>query len=119
MNRRHAIGLAWVLIGLALGVWAIWAAATTSYVPAELILTWLLQAAYAVLAATAGIAFARGAHYGRALLRIVSILSLVYSLAWLLLGGIQDVPHYAIPLLVIAALSVYGLVLSRPPPSAV
>ncbi len=115
MNSKRAIGLAWVLFGLALAGWAIWGALTMPYVPAGLVVTWLMQGTCALLAAAAGVAFARGMRHGHILLRVVSILSLLYGLAWLLLGGMHDVPHYGVPLLIIGALSVYGLFLSQEP----
>jgi hypothetical protein len=109
--RVRAVMYAWTSVGLALAAWATWGLATEGHLP-SVVEGWLIVLAFSVLAVAAGLTFGRGAAIGRVLVRVVSSLALLYSGAWLLLGGVDDAPGYWPAIVVAVALSVYSLVVS-------
>jgi len=113
MNLRvRAVIYAWTSIGLALAVWAVWGLATQDHY-ASVVESWLITFAFAVLAMAAGLTFGRGTTIGFVLVRIVSSLALLYSGAWLFLGGVDDAPGYWPAVVAAVALSVFSLGASR------
>lgn len=73
----------------------------------------LIALTFGGLCCAAGITLARRLSVGLALARLVSVVSVLYSLAWLTLGGVDDAGEYAAPLLGLVALSVSSLLISR------
>jgi hypothetical protein len=110
--RIRAVTYAWVSVGLALAAWAVWGLATEEH-HASVVESWLIVLAFSVLAVAAGLTFGRGAALGPVFVRVVSSLALLYSGAWLLLGGVDDAPGYWPAIVAAVALSVYSLAVSR------
>jgi hypothetical protein len=106
VHVRIVSGL-WLLVGLALAAWSIWGLATQEHWP-SVVASWLLVLGFAVLAIVAGAEFGYRRAMGRVLVRVVSGLSLIYALAWLLLGGIEDAASYAPGIALLVALSIYA-----------
>jgi len=118
MNRHvRIVSALWVVVGIALAAWGVWGLATEGH-ETSVALSWLFELGFAALATAAGLTFVRGTRLGRLLVRTVSVLALVYSLAWLFLGGIDDASGYAPAILAFVALSIYGLAASNLAPRA-
>jgi len=116
VHLRIVSGL-WLLVGLVLTAWSVWGLATQEHLP-SVVASWLLVLGFAVLAIVAGAASGYKRAMGRALVRIVSGLSLIYALAWLFLGGIEDAASYAPGIVVLVALSVYAFFAAKSSVSA-
>jgi hypothetical protein len=110
--RVRAVMYAWISVGLALAAWAVWGLATQDHY-ASVVESWLITLAFAVLALAAGLTFGGGAAIGPVLVRVVSSLAILYSGAWLLLGGVDDAFGYWPAIVAAVALSVYSLGVSR------
>ena len=108
----RAVMYAWTCVGLSLAASTVWGLATEDH-SASVVEAWLIVLAFSILAVAAGLTFGRGAAIGRVLVRVVSSLTLLYSAAWLLLGGVDDAPGYWPGIIVGVALSIYSLVVSR------
>src|SRR5260370_34399690 len=89
----RVVGVLWVAVGVALAAWSIWGLATEEHY-ASVVQSWLVTFAFAALAIGAGLTFGRTKMFGRALVRTVSGLALLYSLSWLFLGGGTDARSY-------------------------
>ena len=110
--KVRAVSYAWVSIGLAMAAWAIWGLIKTSQY-AFTLRPWLIVLSASVLMIAAGVMFGRGARFGRPLVRLVSWLALLYSGAWLFLGGVDDALGYWPGIVVAVALAIYSIAVTR------
>ena len=118
--RRHVLLVSWLWVaaGVALGAWASWGLATEGWEFQSVVVSWFITLSFALLAVAAGLAFLRGGALGRVLVRLVSSLALLYSAAWLLLGGVEDAGNYWPGITLGVTMSVYAFVVSRRQASA-
>jgi hypothetical protein len=107
-----AVSSMWALIGAFLGAQAIWGLLTESHYRG-VVESWLMVLAFGAVAIGGAVAFARGRSIGRWGIRIVSVLALLYSAMWLLLGGAEDASGYWLGIVVAVIASVYGLIVAR------
>jgi lipopolysaccharide export LptBFGC system permease protein LptF len=106
------VGILWLITGVALGAESIWGLVTEEHWQ-SVVISWLIVLAFAILAVVSGVSFGRTGIIGRVLITIVSILALLYSLAWLLLGGVEDASSYSPVIIGLVALSIYALFACR------
>ena len=92
--------------------WVIWELFTEEYTKSD-VTSLLLVLGFSALAFCAGIAFSRRIELGHTLIRVVSTLALLYSAAWLLLGGVDDAPGYSPAMIFMTLLAIYSFVTSR------
>jgi len=102
----------WIATGLAFAAWGIWGLATeghdVSVVEGQLILL-----VFAALAVAGGFFFGRTRVLGRLLICVASVISLLYALAWLFLGGVDDALVYVFGIIPLVCLSIYALVIAN------
>jgi hypothetical protein len=107
----RAVSYSWTTVGLALAAWAMWGLVMgRNYT--FVVKSFLIVLGFSVLAVTAGLTFGGGAALGRVLVRLVSLLALLYSGAWLLLGGVDDAPGYWPAIVAAVGLAIYSFVVS-------
>lgn len=102
----------WAIVGLSLVAWATWGLLTESHYR-SVVESWLIVLAFGLVAIAGAVAFARGVAIGRWLIRIVSILVILYAAMWLLLGGVEDAPGYWLAIVPGVGLAVYALAIAR------
>lgn len=106
-KRVRIVSALWAFAGVALGGWAIWGLATLGhYQPVDE--SDLIVLAFAALCLVAGITFGRTKVIGLVLVGLVFAIVLVYSVLWLLYGGVEDGTEQAPVLALLIALSVYS-----------
>lgn len=81
------------IFGGALTAWAVWGLATQNH-SSSVVVSWLIVLAFASVLVTLAATFGRTRLVGRALLGITSLVFVLYALAWLLLGGVEDAGGY-------------------------
>jgi hypothetical protein len=108
----RVVGALWVLVGLALGGLARWGLIYEEH-SRTVVESWLIALAFALACIAAGFTFGRTGLLGRILVRIVSTLALLYSAAWLLLGGVDDASGYWPAIVFGTTLSIYALFSAR------
>lgn len=113
----RVVGALWALVGLALGAWAIWGLLNEDH-SRSVVESWLIVLAFAVVCVAAGITFGRTGLLGRVLVRVVSVLALLYAAVWLLFGGLDDASGYWPAIVFATGLSVYALFSARRTASA-
>jgi hypothetical protein len=106
------IGILWSAVGLVLGALSIWGLLAQTSSGSDLA-SWLIVIAFAAIASMAGLTLVRGKSNGLILSRIVSVVSLLYTLSWLTLGGVDDAASLAVALAALVILSVSSLVVVR------
>jgi len=111
------VSVSWGVVGLALIAFAGWGLATEEH-SQSVVVSWLIVLAFGVIAVTAAITFPRGELMGRVLVRLTSVLALLYAAMWLLLGGVEDAGGYWPWIILGTTLSIYALVASRKPRAA-
>jgi len=89
----RTVGILWVLVGLALGSWALWGLATEEHTR-SVVVSWLIVLVFAVVSIAAGVTFGRAGLVGRILIRLVSAVALLYAAVWLFLDGVEDAGGY-------------------------
>ena len=105
-------GLLWVVVGILLGVQSI----KEILVPNQfenIIISETIILLFAVLAAVGGLSLVFKKPYGRALLKIIVTLTLLYSFAWFFLGGVEDASDYTPIIVFLTALAVYPFVVNK------
>ena len=108
----RAVSFLWTGVGIALGAWAVWGLITEEHWR-SVVISWLILLGFALLAVVAGVTFGTTGLLGRVLIRVVSSLALLYSAAWLLLGGLDDAPGYWPAIVVAVALAIYAFAIAR------
>jgi len=111
--QRHVkvVSYAWAIAGFGLIAWALWGLMTESHFR-SVVESWLTTLAFGMLAIVASIAFVKRTLSGRVLIRLVSVVALFYSAAWLLMGGAEEASTYWPGILVGTVLSIYALVIA-------
>jgi len=102
----------WAIVGVSLGAWAIFGLLTEDHYR-SVVESWLIVLSFACVAVVGAATFARGQPIGRWLIRVVSVLALLYAVMWLLLGGVEDASGYWPAIVVGVGLSVYALAVAR------
>jgi hypothetical protein len=97
----------WIVTGLALASWSAWGFITEGH-SRSAVLSDFIVLAFAALAIIAGLTFGKKT-IGRILISITSSLSLIYALAWLFFGGVEDAGSYAPSISVMVIFSIYAL----------
>ena len=109
MNKHvRIVGALWAIVGAVLSVWSVWGLVTEEHFQ-SVVTSWLIALGPGVLAIVAGVTFGHTKLVGRVLVYIVSGLALLYALAWLFLGGVDDASSYAPAIAGGVALSIYAL----------
>ena len=108
----RAVSYLWAIVAVALAAWSLLGLATDEH-SRSVITSWLIALGFSVLALAAGLTFGRTDLLGRVLVRVVSVLALLYSAAWLLLGGVEDAGGYWPAIIFAVALAIYTLVAAR------
>ena len=101
----------WGVSGAAFAGWSTWGLTMEEH-SFKVVTVWLLVLGFALLALLAAVSFGRAGVIGRFMVRLVSVLALAYSVAWLLLGGVDDAFSYLPGVVYFVALSAYGLVIA-------
>ena len=81
------------LFGVALAAWAVWCLMTQIH-SKPVVTSWLVVLAFACLLIAVCVTLGRTRFLGKVLLGVVSIVFVLYALAWLLLGGVDDAGNY-------------------------
>jgi hypothetical protein len=111
----QTVRILWVFTGVALGMWSVWGLVTER----TSALDWLIVLAFAIVAGAGGYLFGRTRLLGRVLVSIASLVSLLYALVWLFLGGAEDAFGYVVVLVPLVCLSIYALVVASTNANAV
>jgi hypothetical protein len=74
--------------------------------------SWLIALAFAAALLTAGATFGRTQFLGTAVLSVVSVVFILYAVAWLFLGGVEDAGNYWPALVLGLAFVVYATYVS-------
>lgn len=82
-----------VLLGVALAAWALWGLVTEEH-SSSVVTSWLIVLAFAFVLVALAATFGQTKFLGSALLGAVSLVFILYTLAWLFLGGIEDAAGY-------------------------
>lgn len=82
-----------VLFGVALSAWAVWGLATQNH-SSSVVTSWLIVLAFAFVLVALATTFGRTQFLGNALLAVVSVVFVLYALAWLFFGGVEDAGGY-------------------------
>ena len=61
----------------------------------------------------AGLMFGRAGLIGRVMVRVVSVMALLYSAAWLFMGGMDDALDYWPGIIIATLLAIYALIVAR------
>jgi len=109
--KQHVrvVAFLWGLVGAAFALWGLWGLITEEH-SMSVVTSWLLVLAFALLAVFAALSFGRAGVLGRVMVRLVAGLVLVYSLAWLLFGGVDDALSYLPALVCLVVLATYSFV---------
>lgn len=105
----RVVSFLWTIVGATLAAWASWGLVTEDH-SRSVITSWLIVFGFSVLALTAGLTFGRTNLLGRVLVCVVAVLSLLYSIAWLLLGGWDDAFGYWPAIILAVLLAIYSFV---------
>ena len=109
MNRHiTAVSVLWGTAGVALIGLAAHGLATESHFR-SVVESWLFTLGYGTFAVIAAVTFWRRGLSGRVLIRIVSVLALIYAAAWVLFGGIEEASTYSPWIIASISIAVYAL----------
>ena len=109
---RTTIIVTWLLVGLALAgwsIWSIWSAWQYFHFISGDEKASILLLAFAGLATVGSIFAWRGSRRGELALQVTSVLGLLYTVIYVVFGGLEDAPRYLPGLAVLALLSVSTL----------
>jgi hypothetical protein len=107
-HHVNAVSILWALAGVALVALAAHGLVTESRFE-SVVVSWLITLGCGALAIIAAITFWRRGLTGRVLVRIVSVLVLIYAAAWLIFGGIEQASAYWPWIIISSGIAVYAL----------
>lgn len=103
----RVVGILWAMTGAVLGLYAAWELCTTSY-SSSATGSLLMVSGFSILAIAAGITLTRMRRLGHVLVFSVSVLTILYAMSWIFMGGVEDASSYWPVISFMTALSLYS-----------